>query len=296
MIVADGATSPIACAGRGADGLPNRAYVIFSAMPKGPGPPAEITRIAHTPGFVGPSTRSPLNDAHPHQPYRVQTIGRSVRGVAIHAYVSTWRGRSAPLVVFGGFHGDEPKGVDAAHRLIEALADAFTTREPHGQGAAWVVVPVVNPDGYEDRRRKNANGIDINRNFPTENWQRATRRNSRMYGGVAPASEPETRAVIEVIDRFKPRGVVTIHSISKGRQCNNFDGPGESLARILARANRYPVTPSIGYPTPGSFGTWCGAERNIPTVTLEFPSLHSAKRCWDDNSAGLLAAVGDGLA
>ncbi|MCH8251957.1 MAG: DUF2817 domain-containing protein, partial [Planctomycetes bacterium] len=121
--------------------------------------------------------------------------------MAIHAYVSTRRHRSAPLVVFGGFHGDEPKGVDAAHRLIEALAD----RDTFGSHEAWVVVPVVNPDGYEDRRRKNANGIDINRNFPTENWQRATRRNSRMYGGVAPASEPETRAVIEAIEYFKPR-------------------------------------------------------------------------------------------
>lgn len=219
-----------------------------------------------------------------------------MRGVAIHAYVSTRRGRSAPLVVFGGFHGDEPKGVDAAQRLIKALADTLTNRESHGQSTAWVVVPVVNPDGYDDRRRKNANGVDINRNFPTENWQKALRRNSRMYGGIAPASEPETRAAIEVIEHIKPRGVITIHSISNGRECNNFDGPGESLARILARENGYPVTPSIGYPTPGSFGTWCGAERNIPTVTLEFPSLHSAKRCWDDNSAGLLAAVRGGEA
>ena len=31
----------------------------------------------------------------------------------------------------------------------------------------------------------------------------------------------------------------------------------------------YPVEGDIGYPTPGSFGTWAGIEKNIPTITLE---------------------------
>ena len=31
----------------------------------------------------------------------------------------------------------------------------------------------------------------------------------------------------------------------------------------------YPTESSIGYPTPGSFGTWAGVERDIPTITLE---------------------------
>ena len=53
-------------------------------------------------------------------------------------------------------------------------------------------------------------------------------------------------------------------------------------------SSSYPVTTSIGYSTPGSFGTWAGVERGIPTVTLELPSHHSAKRCWADNRRALL--------
>ncbi|MCH7701476.1 MAG: DUF2817 domain-containing protein [Planctomycetes bacterium] len=153
-----------------------------------------------------------------------------------------------------------------------------------------VVVPVVNPDGYERRNRRNSRGVDLNRNFPTDDWQRGRRR-SRYYGGGCAASEPETRALIRLIERIRPRQIITVHSISEHRFCNNFDGPGARLARMLARGNGYPVTGSIGYPTPGSFGTWAGVERHIPTVTLELPSHHSPKRCWDDNRAALLAAA-----
>jgi murein peptide amidase A len=75
------------------------------------------------------------------------------------------------------------------------------------------------------------------------------------------------------------------------RYCNNYDGPGRALAFAMRRHNRYPVTASIGYPTPGSFGAWAGAEHNIPTITLELPSRHSPKRCWEDNFEALLCVA-----
>jgi len=112
-----------------------------------------------------------------------------------------------------------------------------------------------------------------------------------MFGGTSPASEPETEAVMSVVKRFRPTRIVTIHSIGGDRHCNNYDGPGRALALAMRRHNRYPVTASIGYPTPGSFGAWAGVERNIATVTLELPSRHSPKRCWEDNLGALLSAA-----
>lgn len=188
------------------------------------------------------------------------------------------------VLVLGGLHGDEPKSVTVALRLIEMLTTDRTMRS----GARWVVVPVVNPDGYDRRKRRNANQVDINRNFPTENWVRNARR-SRMFGGRVSASEPETRAVMKAIARYGPERIVSIHSISGGRHCNNYDGRGKALALSMSRLNGYPVVASIGYPTPGSLGTWAGVERKIATITLELPSVHSAKRCWEDNRTALLA-------
>ena len=188
------------------------------------------------------------------------------------------------VLVLGGLHGDEPKSVTVALRLIQLLTMGRTTRSD----ARWVVVPVVNPDGYERRKRRNAHQIDINRNFPTENWVRTARR-SRMFGGRLSASEPETLAVMKVIARYGPDRIISIHSISGGQHCNNYDGPGKALAQAMSSLNGYPVVASIGYPTPGSLGTWAGVERRIATITLELPSVHSPKRCWEDNRMALPA-------
>lgn len=190
---------------------------------------------------------------------------------------------SRVTLVLAGIHGDEPKGVYVALRLLNLLRD-----EPDiARDRAWVIVPRVNPDGLARRRRRNANLVDINRNFPTNNWTLGDRR-SRMFGGERPVSEPETRAVIRCIERFCPSGIVTIHSIDGGRECNNFDGPAAAWARAMSRRNGYPAVASIGYPTPGSFGAWAGVERRIPTITLELPSRASRERCWRDNREALL--------
>jgi protein MpaA len=186
-------------------------------------------------------------------------------------------------MIFGGFHGDEPKSVFVANCLIELLSTS-----PASAGkATWIIVPLVNPDGYERRKRRNARGVDINRNFPTRNRQSGSRR-SRMFGGPLPASEPETRAVMRIIERYQPDRIVTIHSIGLARFCNNYDGPARAIANAMSRRNGYPVTVNIGYPTPGSFGTWAGVERRIPVVTLELPSTASPQRCWVDNRDALL--------
>ena len=189
-------------------------------------------------------------------------------------------------MVLGGFHGDEPKGVFLARWLVDVLQFENDLRRE----VRWVVIPAVNPDACERRRRRNANLVDINRNFPTKNWARTARR-SRMFGGETPASEPETQAVLAAIRRYRPSRIISIHSIDGGRYCNNYDGPGRDLARAMQRRNGYPVRGSLGYPTPGSFGTWAGRERSIPTITLELPSHHSTKRCWEENRQALLCAV-----
>ena len=209
-------------------------------------------------------------------------LGWSVERRPVHAHVRA-SGRRRVNLVLGAMHGDEPKSAYVAQRLIETLAaDAGAD-----DGTAWVVIPLVNPDGHARRKRRNARQVDINRNFPTENWTRSSPR-GRMYGGPSPASEPETRIVIRAVETYRPARIVSIHSIDSGRHCNNYDGPGRELAEAMSRLNGYPVRASIGYPTPGSFGAWAGIERGIPTVTLELPSRESPKKCWEMNRAALL--------
>ena len=111
-----------------------------------------------------------------------QDLGRSVLGEPIWAF--SFREPSvSPVLVLAGVHGDEPKGVTVVTRLADVLS--AEPAQPEAR-VGWILVPVVNPDGYASRKRRNANRVDINRNFPTRNWEPGSKR-SRMFGGETPA-------------------------------------------------------------------------------------------------------------
>lgn len=157
-----------------------------------------------------------------------------------------------PILVVGVVHGDEPQGEDLINRY---LAD---------NESGMLFIPSLNPDGKQLGRRTNSNGVDINRNFPTKNWELTEKDN--YFGGETPASEIETKFLAEVIEEYKPRLILTLHTPYK---IVNYDGPAKEVSEKISEIIGYPVEESIGYPTPGSFGTYAGVERNIPTITLE---------------------------
>ena len=131
-------------------------------------------------------------------------------------------------------------------------------------------IPCLNPDGMSLGIRTNANGVDLNRNFPTKNWGEDTSsagdNPEDYFGGKYAGSEIETQFLIDVIEEYKPEKILTLHAPYK---VVNYDGPARKWAEEISQIIDYPVEENIGYPTPGSFGTYCGIERNIPTITLE---------------------------
>ncbi len=157
-----------------------------------------------------------------------------------------------PILVVGVVHGDEPQGEDLINRYLAA------------NESGMLFIPSLNPDGKQLGRRTNSNGVDINRNFPTKNWELTEKDN--YFGGETPASEIETKFLAEVIEEYKPKLILTLHTPYK---IVNYDGPAKEISEKISEIIGYPVEESIGYPTPGSFGTYAGVERNIPTITLE---------------------------
>ncbi len=209
-----------------------------------------------------------------------QTVGQSVDRRAIQA-AAIGAGEEVSLVL-AGVHGNEPVGVHVVRALVELLSG-----EPHWCECSKVILlPEINPDGVLRETRGNANGVDLNRNFPTLDWVSAARE-GRYYSGPSAASEPETRAVLHVLEKFRPAKIITIHA---PLHQINYDGPAQNLAREMAHFNGYPVRPDIGYPTPGSLGTFAGRERRIATVTLELPPV-SNEDAWLQNRDALLAAI-----
>ncbi len=249
---------------------PRRSWTMNS-RPDPVAPPATLPR--------------PVVPARPEGEWR--TFGESVDGRPLRLFELP--GSGPTTLIFAGIHGSEPEGTELADRLIALITDLPEIVD----GGHVVIIPAANPDGLAHGRRTNAHGVDLNRNFPAANWV-SNIMNPEYHPGPSPASEPESRALIELVGTLQPDAVVSIHSISRGRECNNYDGPAERLARAMAAGNGYPVRPSIGYPTPGSFGNWAGVDIGIPTVTLELPRGGNPDTLWAQNRDALLAVVRNG--
>ena len=155
-------------------------------------------------------------------------------------------------------------------QILSSLPPSRGRVRERGSESNLLFIPCLNPDGLQNNTRTNANGVDLNRNFPTLNWGEDTSgagdNSSDYYGGSSAASEIETQFLIDTIKKYSPSLIITLHSPYK---VVNYDGPAEEIAQKISKIINYPVEASIGYPTPGSFGTYCGVERQIPTITLE---------------------------
>lgn len=193
-------------------------------------------------------------------------------------------------IILGAIHGDELLSCKLVLKLAEYLYEVNKLAEDLGAGflmtSRVIFVPVVNPDGLVRGQRTNANGVDINRNFPTKNW-RAHYSERRYCPGRNPASEPETKAITKLLTKYKPDKIITIH---EPLHMINYDGPAKQWANEMAKYNRYSVKPYIGYKTPGSLGSYAGKERHIPVISLELPRI-SIKNAWKRNREALLVAI-----
>ncbi|MCB0284016.1 MAG: murein peptide amidase A [Calditrichaeota bacterium] len=207
------------------------------------------------------------------------TFAHSTLGNSI--YLKEFGDAQNGTLIFGAFHGDEPGGF----MLVTKLA-RYIQKNPDEITQGVVIVPVLNPDGLLSGTRTNSNGVDVNRNFPTENWSPAYN-SERNFPGEKPASEIETVIAMQLIDKYKPAKIISVHS---ALHVINYDGPALGLANEMARYNNYKVSEDIGYSTPGSFGTYAGIELKIPTITLELPT-YDPVTAWKDNGEALIKAI-----
>ena len=201
-------------------------------------------------------------------------IGQSLEGLPIHCLE---RGSGPGGVLFiASIHGSEGAGTP----LMEAFADHVRQQPSIARDSRILIVPVANPDGLGLKKRLNRNGVDLNRNFPADN-----RRNRKRFGDQA-LSEPESRALYELIDTNQPDVIVSIH---QPVTCVDYDGPGsaEILARRMAEACNLPLK-KLGS-RPGSLGAYFGETLGRPIITLELPPLTPV------DPAKLYARYGDAL-
>ena len=183
-------------------------------------------------------------------------LGQTESGLPIMGYQSVQSG--TPFLILGGVHGDEVEGVIACKGILKALAEGLSC--PFNV----TVVPVLNEDGFLLNTRANSNGVDLNRNLPTKNWQEKALK-PKYAPGPKPNSESENQALTAYIQKTHPQCIVSIHS---WKPLLNINGDIKDFAQRIADQTGYEIVEDIGYPTPGSLGTY-GLEHYIPVLTYE---------------------------
>lgn len=175
------------------------------------------------------------------------------------------------ILIVAGQHGEEPETTVVLSRALRALAHP----SPH-----CAAILAANPDGILLGTRGNANGVDLNRNFPASNWSEnitsyrwnldSPDERIDLSSGTQAASEPETRHLLALVGQLKPGLIIALHA---PLAC--IDDPRLSAqGKALSQRSGLELVSDIGYPTPGSFGTWAG-ENNLPLITFELPRQSS---------------------
>ncbi|MEW5945286.1 MAG: M14 family zinc carboxypeptidase [bacterium] len=240
-------------------------------------------------------------------PVRVETIGRTVEGRDIRAVGIGDTGSGLPGVLYlSGVHGIEFIGVETSVALMRWFArgnDRGRAERILAGCAPWFV-PVLNVDAYERnaeslRRwrvafsRTNANGVDLNRNYPYGFHARGRglftgsgAKISPFYRGPAPLSEPESIALDGFVRRGNFKVSASLHSFGRligyPYCCKPERARDHDLLQGLALEMRgrqkysaYRVSQEYFFiPTSGDTNDWLYEEHGILPFLVEIGGLN----------------------
>jgi hypothetical protein len=224
--------------------------------------------------------------ATPHSNFTIgQSVdGRDISGVAFPALEEP----KQALFLVNGIHGDEMNSAPVIARLL-AEVESGAISLPATMGL--FVIDSLNPDGAAQGKRLNANGVDLNRNWETYDWRPGVEIAIDYFlpggGGLAPFSEPETRAMSDWLLALQaeyanvtiiyfhaavwPDGLVTPGThLADGRELG--DAPSREVGQIFAEAAGYDYDnywPG-GYRVTGDASTWAVAQ-GMHSLTVELP-------------------------
>ncbi|WP_370618200.1 M14 family zinc carboxypeptidase [Mumia qirimensis] len=248
---------------------------------------AVVSVLGAPAGAVSPTTSAPravltvqvaTSASRPAVVERV-VVGHSRKGREIVAYRLGDPEARRSAVVIAAMHGDERK----PQAILRNLRDG----SPISGLDLWVV-PNANPDGVARKARRNARGVDLNRNFPRR-WKASKR--GPTWSGPKAASEPETRAMMRFLRKVAPDQVVSFHQPLYGIDTS---GTGNRpLARRLAKHLRLPKRSfSCGSGCHGTMSQWFNHRLDGQLVTVELGRRPSKAYLTRTAPKGLLKALG----
>lgn len=209
-----------------------------------------------------------------------KVFGYSVQGRPIEGY-EIGSGKDG-LLLFASIHGSEMGTADLLNQLVLEIA-----LDPSlvSKTKKLIIIPVANPDGYEERPDKlNANGVNLNLNFGTSDWQKYGLEGD--YAGAEPFSEIESRVMKEIVEKYKPEAMISFHSHGNLISPEKGNASAE-LAKWYADKTGYVVYDLWDY--PGTATKWFVETTGKPSITVEISKDFQSD--WGINREALFSLI-----
>lgn len=230
---------------------------------------------------------------------KLDTLGYSVEGrpiVGVKISENPEIKELEPCIRFtGAHHGDEHITKEVMFFLIKYLVENYSTsslvKNLLGSREIWVV-PMVNPDGVYYSRRRNANGVDLNRDY------------GYMWGGWGgspfPYSQPETKAmwkqveeegVVLNFDYHSPVAIVNTIWDHTGRYALD-DKIIMEIGREYGKLSSYPVIRGYyWYQVKGSSQDGIYGTDGCLGYTIEIPEVEKIEEVFEKNLGSMLKMI-----
>ena len=184
------------------------------------------------------------------------------------------------IAILASLHGDESQST----ALVEELANYLHQHPRNLQNATVLLVKCPNPDGFSVHSPYNVHGVDINRNFPADNWKLL----ELNRAGCKPKSEAETQVAVRLLTDFHPSLVVHVKDSRRGGVVN-FEGNVAARAEQMADQLSCRVVEGLGAKTSGSIENFALTRLACPSLTLLLIREQTDQAAWIKNRDALLS-------
>ncbi len=209
-----------------------------------------------------------------------KAIGKSVEGRPLH---TRRYGNNGPrTLIVAGLDGEDRIAV----RWIDQLSDELARRTELFQANEILIFRAVNPDGLTKKVPENSHGVLINRNFPSRRYRPLP----DMSAGPGPATEAETRALLDVLYSFHPRRVIHLTATSANSSAH-YNRAARDVAGDLERAYKLDVRPLDVEQFPGSLEDFADGTLEAGVLSLKLSAGKDWQQAWPKLQPLVLAAI-----
>ena len=204
--------------------------------------------------------------------YTTNVYGRSLQNRALIAY--QFGSSGAATMYVGAIHGNE----SSSKGLMESWINYLDAHPELYRNRKIVIIPSINPDGIVAGTRTNSRGVNLNRNFPTDGWEKDIDDTDGYHkggGGSSPLSEPEASALARFTTNLRPRLLLSFHAVGSlvtGDPGGYSASYAAKYASMVGYRNTTGQSGTFDYSITGAYEDWTYAKQGIPSMVIELGS------------------------